>query len=169
MLCLECHFALGAEFLREQVVQCSAYHSGNQRIIGPILDIAGINVLTVSNDFYAVTQLKQLFQLMRYKDDADAAVTQLATGFHELCNFLLTQRGGRLVHNNHFCINQNRLGDFNHLLYAHAKGSCRLFRINVLSQRRHDFLCLFMHGLVIKQAARPLNPFVDKDIIRDAE
>ena len=106
---------------------------------------------------------------MRYKDDADAAVTQFPACFHELRYFLLAQRGGRLVHNNHFCVDQNRLGDFDHLLHAHTKGACRLFRVNILSQRRHDFLCLFVHGLIIKQTARSLDPLVDKDIICDAE
>ena len=102
---------------------------------------------------------------MRYKYNTDAAVTQLTAGFHQLGNLLLAKRRGRLVHNNHFCIDQDCLCNLDHLLNAHAESTGSLGRINILTQRSHDFLCFLVHGFIIQQSARTLDPFVDKNII----
>ncbi len=106
---------------------------------------------------------------MGYKDDADAAALEVPAGFHQLLYLFFAQGGGRLVHNNHFRINEDRLGDLNHLLHAHAESACRLGRVYVLTEGSHDLFGLFVHCIVIKQAARPLDPLVDKDIVGDAQ
>ena len=169
MLGLEVALALGAELLRELVLQRTANHACNQVIVVGIADVLGPDVLAVTDDGYAVAQLEQLFKLMRYKDDADAARFQLAAGLHQLLYLFLAKRGGRLVHNNHFCIDQNRLGDLDHLLNAHTKDACRLGGVNILAEGKHNFLGLFVHCRIIQQAALVLDPLVDKNIIRDAE
>jgi len=72
MLRLEGDLALDAELLGEEVVQGPADHGRDQGVIIPVLDIPCVDVLAVADDFHAVTQLKELFQFMGDKDDADA-------------------------------------------------------------------------------------------------
>ena len=168
VLGLEEALALGAEFLRELVLQRTANHACNQVVVVRIADVFRPNILAVANDGNAVAQLEQLFQLVRYKDDADTAIAQLAAGFHQLLNLFFTKRGGRLVHNNHFCVNQNRLGDLDHLLNAHTKVACRLGGVNILAQGKHNFLGLLVHSRVVKQATL-FDPLVDKNIVGNTE
>ena len=164
------HRLLGlfAKFLRELVVQRTTYHCGDQGVIIPLIDRLGCDELTVTDNLNAVAQLEQLLQLMGYKDDADAACLQITAGLHQLLNLFLAQRGGRLVHNNHFCVDQNRLCDLDHLLYAHTKVTCRLGRVYVLTERSHNFLCLFMHGRVIQQSTL-FDPLVDENVVSNAQ
>ena len=159
---------LGAEFLRELVVQRAAYHCGDQRVIVPAADVAGFNVLTVTDNGNTVAQLEQFFQLMGYKDDADAACLQITAGLHQLLNLFLAQRGGRLVHNDHFCIDQDCLGNLDHLLNAHTEVAGRLGRIYVLTERSHNFLSLFVHGRVIQQGSL-FDPLVDENVVSNAQ
>ena len=105
---------------------------------------------------------------MRYKDDADAACLEFTAGLHQLLNFLLAQRGGRLVHNDHFCVDENRFRDLDHLLNAHAEVACRLGRVYILTEGSHNFLCLLVHGRVVEQLAL-LEPLVDKNVVRNAQ
>ena len=58
-------------FLRELVIQRTAYHSLNQAVIVPIRHVLGINVFSVTDNGNPVTELEQLFQLMGYEDDSD--------------------------------------------------------------------------------------------------
>ena len=160
--------ALLTKFFWELIVQTASNHGCNQRIVVPVLDIAGFNKLSITNDGDTVTQLKKLLELMGYEHDANAAVSEVTAGLHELLNLFLTQRRSRLVHDNHFCINQNRLRNFNHLLYAHTKGTCRLVRVNILSERSHDFLRLFVHGIIVEQSTL-FEPLIDKNIIGNAK
>ena len=160
--------ALYADFLRELVVQRTAYHRGDQGVVVPAADVARLDVLAVTDNRNAVAELEQLFEFMGYKDDADAACLQFTAGLHQLLDFLLAQRGGRLVHNDHFCVDENRLGDLDHLLNAHAEVAGRLGRVYVLTERRHNFLCLLVHGRVVEQIAL-LEPLVDKNVVRNAQ
>ena len=106
---------------------------------------------------------------MGYKDDANTVVAQLAAGSHQLLHFLLAEGRGGLVHDNHFRINQNCLCNFDHLLHTHTERTCGLGWINILTEGSHDFLCLLMHGFIIKQTARSLDPFIDEDIVCDTQ
>ena len=160
--------ALYADFLRELVVQRTAYHRGDQGVVVPAADVARLDVLAVTDNRNAVAELEQLFELMGYKDDADAACLQFTAGLHQLLDFLLAQRGGRLVHNDHFCVDENRFRDLDHLLNAHAEVAGRLGRVYVLTERRHNFLCLLVHGRVVEQIAL-LEPLVDKNVVRNAQ
>ena len=168
MLGLEEAFALGAEFLRELVFQRTANHACNQVVVVRVADVFRPDVLAVTDDRNAVAKLEQLFQLMRYKHNTDTAVTKLAAGLHQLLNLFFAERRGRLVHDDHFRINEDRLGDLDHLLHAHTEVACRLGRVNILTEGKHDFLGLFVHGCIIEQAAL-FNPLVDKNVIRDTE
>src|SRR5699024_3217260 len=76
------------ELLGELIVQAAAYHCGNERVIVPILGVSGLDELTVTDNGNTVTQLEQLFQLMRNEHDADAACLQVTAGLHQLFNFL---------------------------------------------------------------------------------
>lgn len=140
----------------------------DQGVVVPAADVAGLDVLAVTDNRNAVAELEQLFELMGYKDDADAACLEFTAGLHQLLDFLLAQRGGRLVHNDHFCVDENRLGDLDHLLNAHAEVAGRLGRVYVLTERRHNFLCLLVHGRVVEQIAL-LEPLVDKNVVRNAQ
>ena len=160
-------FALLAIFLRELVIQATANHRSDQRIIVPILGITGLDELAVADNRNAVAQFKQLFELMRYEHDADAAALQFTAGLEQLLNFLLAEGGGRLVHDDHLGIDQNRLGDLDHLLDAHTEGAGRLARVNILAQGSHDFLGLLVHGGVVEQAAL-LDPLVDENVVGNA-
>ena len=64
-------FRTHAWFLRELVIQRTAYHSLNQAVIVPIRHVLGINVFSVTDNGNPVAELKQLFQLMGYEDDSD--------------------------------------------------------------------------------------------------
>ena len=108
--------ALYADLLRELVVQRTAYHRGDQGVVVPAADVARLDVLAVTDNRNAVAELEQLFEFMGYKDDADAACLQFTAGLHQLLDLFFAQRRGRLVHNDHFCVDENRLGDLDHLL-----------------------------------------------------
>jgi len=169
VLRLQSHRALLAELLREQVVQGPADHGRDQGVVVPVLDVPCIDVLAVADDLHAVAELKELLQLVGDEDDADASVTKVAAGLHQLLDLLLAQRGGRLVHDDHLGVDQDRLRDLDHLLHAHAEGARRLGRVHVLAQGGHDFLRLFVHISVVQEPARTFFPLVDKDIVRDGE
>ena len=65
-------FRTHAWFLRELVIQRTAYHGLNQAVIVPIRHVLGINVFSVTDNGNPVAELEQLLQLMGYEDDADS-------------------------------------------------------------------------------------------------
>ena len=105
---------------------------------------------------------------MGNEEDSHAPGLQLPAGLHQLLDLFFAQGGRGLVHDNHFGVNQDGLGDFDHLLDAHAEGARSLPGIDVLAQGLHDLGGLFVHALIVQEEAL-LGPFVDKDIVRDAE
>ena len=160
--------ALGAELLGEQVVQRPAHHGGDQGVVGPVLNVPGLDKLAVPNDGHPVAELEELLQLVRNKEDAHTPGLQLPAGGHQLLDLLLSQGGGRLVHDDHLRVNQHRFGDLNHLLDAHAKGARGLPGIDVLTQGLHDLSGFLVHGVIVQKQAL-FGPLVDKDIVRNAE
>ena len=105
---------------------------------------------------------------MGNEEDAHAPGLQLPAGLHQLLDLFFAQGRGRLVHDNHFRVDQHRLGNLDHLLNAHAEGARGFPGIDVLAQGLHDLGGLFVHTLVIQEEAL-LGPLVDKNVVRDAE
>ena len=151
---LQPHVALHTEFLGIQVIQCTAHHGGDQGVLRQITDILGDDVLAVTHDGHAVTEFKEFFQLMRNKQDGHALGLEAADRFHQLRDLLLTQRGGRLVHNDELCIQRNGFGDLHHLLKTGTQLAALHFYINLrMTQRSQRFRSLLMHsGIIQKQA-----------------
>ncbi len=56
-------------------------------------------------------------------NDTDTGCLQVADDLEQQARFLLGQRGGRLIHDQHFGIKRKRLGDFHHLALRHGKAA----------------------------------------------
>ena len=160
--------ALGAKFLGELVLESTAYHSRDQRIIVPILGVAGLDILAVTDDRNAVAKLEELLELVGYVNNTYATSLELTASSHQLSNFLLTEGGGGLIHDDHLRIDQNCLCNLDHLLYTHTEVACGLGRINVLAEGSHNFLSLLVHGIIVEQSAL-LDPLVNENVVSDAQ
>ena len=157
-----------SEFLRELVVERTADHRLDQRVVVPVLDVARLDELAVADDRHAVAELEQLFQLVGDEDNADPAALQVPAGLHQLLDFLLRQRGRRLVHDDALRVHQHRLRDLDHLLDAHAVGARCLVHVHVLAQILHDLRRALMHRAVVQQRAL-FEPLIDVDVVCDIQ
>ena len=150
---LQPHIALDAEFLGVQVIQSTAHHGSNQGILGELADILRNNVLAVTHDGNTVAEFKELFQLMRNKQDGHALGLQAANRLHQLSDFFFTQRRSRLVHNDKLRIQRYGLSDLHHLLKTGAQLAALHLYIDLrMTQGSQSFRSLLMHsGIVQKQ------------------
>ena len=91
-------------------------HAVDDLVAGRLGHRAGVDVAPVAHHGDAVGDQRQLFQPVRDVDDADAAVAELADDAEQFLDLRLGERGGRLIHDEHFGVERQRLGDLDHLL-----------------------------------------------------
>ncbi len=81
------------------------------------------SVAPVAQHGDAVDDLRHLVETVRDVDDADAGSLQVVDHLEQQSRLLLGERGGRLVHDEHFGVQRQRLGDLHHLALRRPSSS----------------------------------------------
>ena len=84
----------------------------------PNLTVAENMFIGRTKDRDPVADLIDLFEKMRDEDDAYAPLLQLAHQLEQHGHFLVVQRGGRLVQDQHLAFHVHRAGNGHHLLHS---------------------------------------------------
>ena len=101
-----------------QIGKILADHFFHQLHLRQVFDRILTHKLAVAQDGDRITDLVNLFQEVGNKDNPYTAVPEVPHQTEQHRNFLVIQRGSRLVQNQHFAFGINGTGNRNHLLYG---------------------------------------------------
>lgn len=137
------------------LVQLTAYHVGDQLILGHVLDVLRGHIAAVPHDGHAVRHLVQLIQTVRDINDGNALCFQILDNPEQDLDLMFGQRGGGFVHDDQAGAFGNGLGDFHHLLVCRGEIAHQHIRLEAFHMELvEDFLSLAVHQTGILEDAR---------------
>ena len=148
----------------------AAHHHRHHPLFGDVVDRTGADVHAVAQNGVVVRQLENLIELMRDKQDRFAVLLQALNDLIELQNFMLRERGGRLIEDYHLSFKGERPGDGDHMALGDTEGFQRRARVNLYLEAGENFAGFAVHGgpvELLQQAAMQI--LADEDIFGDRE
>ena len=102
--------------LGKLVLERAADHGGDNVVDGRFREGLGPDIAAVAHHRHPVGDATKLLQAVGDIGDGDAMRLQIVDDLEKLVDLRLRQRRGRLVHDQHFGVEGQRLGDLHHLL-----------------------------------------------------
>ncbi len=102
----------------EAVLQLAADHQAYDVVVIHFADLPAADAAAVFHHRVAVADAAYFRQLVRDINNGGALFTQLVHDQEQIVHLFIGQRGGRFIHDQHFSVEHQRLGDLQHLLVA---------------------------------------------------
>ena len=116
---------------RELIGDLTTDHVGDDLLHGKVAEFAFGDVLAVAHNGHIVHNVMQLLQAVGNIDDGTALGAQLPHDAEHLDDLRIGECRRRLIHHEHTRIDQQRLGDFHHLLSADGQLTDDRVRIQI--------------------------------------
>ena len=100
------------------VLQLAADHQAYDVVVIHFADHSAADAAAVFHHRVAVADAAYFRQLVRDINNGGALFTQLVHDQEQIVHLFVGQRGGRLIHDQHFGVEHQRFGYFQHLLMA---------------------------------------------------
>ena len=126
------------------------------------------HIRTVTHNGYTVCDHFDLIHTVGNINDSDSLFFQVTDDLEQFLDLRLCQRCRRLIENDDFCVMGNRFCDLTHLLFSDRQSSHHFSRIDVNVHAVEQFLCFFIHLLVI-DADSFFELASDEDVLRHCQ
>ena len=138
--------------LRVTLADFTTDHHTHDVVHVDVLDVLRTHICTVTQDGNAIAEFKDFFHSVGNIDDGNALFTQALDKLEQALGLTLGEGCGRLVHDEHLCVNHERLTDFHHLLLTDGQIGHHCIDRNIHAHLIHDLLRLLAHGLAVTDA-----------------
>src|SRR5206468_1700079 len=115
------------------------HHADDLFAVG-VAHLHGADVMAVAEDGHAVGDAEDLLQAVADVDDADAALPEGADQVEQVCQLVLGEGGGRLVHRDDHRVAGSGLGDLDHLLLGNGEAAHLLAHVDADAEAVHEAL-----------------------------
>ena len=132
-----------------EILEVLADHLFDQLDLRQVPDRVFAHQLAVAQNGDLVADRVDLLEEVRHEDDADPACLQFAHQPEEHLHFLVVQRGGRLVEDQHLAFGVHRARDGHHLLHGERTAAELLFRPGRDAQIIQQFPGVLLHLLPV--------------------
>ena len=162
-LALAAHAGVGAV----KAVDRPPHHVADQQVPGDLGFRAGGDVPAVAQNGDPVGDLEHFLKPVADEENGHAPIPQLARGPEQLPHLVIGKRRGRLVHDQDFDFERNRLRDFHRLLRSERQASGRRANVELDAEAGKYLLGLRVHPVPCDQ--RALVAMGDEDVLRDIQ
>ncbi len=159
----------GAVAIRKDLADIAADHHLDQLCLGDVLDHPVADELAVAKHRVAVRDAEDLVELVADEQDRLALRFQGIDQLVELFDFLVAQRGGRLVHDDHAGVDRQRARNCNKVLVGNAQIAQSVVGINFCPDRAQDAGGVLRHGSPVDQTETPARRVTQKDVFGDGQ
>ena len=128
-----------------QVGQLTTDHLGDDLLFGHIGDVPLADIMAVTHDGDFVGNDLDLVHLMADVDQSDALLLQLVHDAEQGLDFVRSQRGSRLVQDQHLAVCGNSLCNFHHLHLCDAQAAQLRVGLDVQLELFQQFIGIFIH------------------------
>ena len=151
MFCLKQHIADGMLLRRIAVGQLATDHEANDLVHCQFGGGAGCHPGAVAHDGDFIRNAEDLLHLVRDVNDPAALCPQHVDDAEEMLDFLLGERGGRLIKYDHLGVVRHRLGDLDHLPLRNRHFAHNGLRIDIQPEFFEQLLGRGIHLLLACQ------------------
>ena len=132
-----------------QVGQFAADHLGDDLLFGHVGDVPLTDIMTITHDGDFVGNDLDLVHLMADVDQSDALLFQLVHDAEQGLDFVRSQRGSRLIQDQHLAVCGNSLCNFHHLHLCDAQRTQLCVGVDVQLELFQQVIGIFVHlGMV---------------------
>ena len=132
-----------------QVGQFATDHLGDDLLFGHVGDIPLTDIMTITHDGDFVGNDLDLVHLMADVDQSDALLFQLVHDAEQGLDFVRSQRGSRLVQDQHLAVCGNSLCNFHHLHLGNAQAAQLCVGIDLQLQLLQQCIGIGIHFTVV--------------------
>ncbi|MPM03026.1 hypothetical protein SDC9_49285 [bioreactor metagenome] len=170
LLDLEYLLAENRGVLGIELVDRAADHHIDDLVLGTLLDLSFADILSVTEDGVIVTDGKNFIKFMGDEQNCFPALLEGADNAEEIFNLTSCEGAGRLIHDDQFGIEGERLGNLNHVPFGNAEVLDQRIRVDIQLHSSKQCLGLFGHCLPVKLLGLGITQMVPhENILGDAE
>ena len=159
-----------AVHFRVSLTHFATDHHGHHLLFADVADFAGTDITAITQNRVVIGNGENLVELVRDKQDSFTLAFQAFNNLIKLNNFMLRQRGGRFIENNHLGIKRQRTGNRHHMTLRDTQVFQGGVRVNVHFQTRQNIACLLMHCRPVQAFKQPaIDVMADKNILGDGK